>query len=359
MNKNEKIELLAMLSNANGASGFEDEVIEVIREACEGLGSISRDSLLNLYVERKENQGGRPRIMLDAHSDEVGFMVQAIQPNGMLQFVPLGSWVPSNIPASKVRVRSKNGAYLPGIVVSKPPHFTSADERDRAPKISDMLIDIGAFSAEEAQEGFGIRPGAPVVPDVDFEQLPQNEDLLCGKAFDCRIGCAAEILTLKALAGEELNVDVTGVFSTQEEVGTRGVTVSVNRVKPDLAICFEGTPGDDTFGESFRSQAVQGKGPMLRHIDGTMIANPRFMAYVADLAEREGLKVQFGVRSGGGTDGAKIHLADKGIPTIVIGVPVRYIHSHYGLASYLDYEAAAELARTICLNIKAEDIERF
>lgn len=359
MKNEEELKLLAALSEANGVSGFEEEVTELIRTHCAALGEIRRDSLLNVFVERKENRGGRPRIMLDAHSDEVGFMLQAIRPNGLLHFVKLGGWLDVNIAAQKVRVRNKKGEYIPGVVAAKPPHFASAEERDQAPKAENMVIDIGASSAEEVREVFGIEIGAPIVPDVVFQQLPQKPELVLGKAFDCRIGCAAEVLTLKALAGETLAVDVTGVFSSQEEVGTRGAKVSVNQVKPDLAICFEGTPADDTFGEPFMSQAKVGCGPMLRHIDGTMIANPRFMAYVLALAEKEGIPCQAGVRSGGGTDGAAIHLTNQGIPTVVIGVPVRYIHSHYGLACLEDCLRASRLAQAICRNVTAELIEGF
>lgn len=359
MTKEEQVKLLAALSEANGVSGFEDEVTEVIRSYCADLGEFKRDSLLNVFVERRENQGGRPRIMLDAHTDEVGFMVQALMPNGLLKFIPIGGWLDANVSAQKVRVRNRKGEYITGVVAAKPPHFTSPEEREKAPKISNMAIDIGASSAEEVREDFGIDIAAPVVPDVDFEELKQKENYVLGKAFDCRIGCAAEVMTLKALEGEKLAADVTAVFSTQEEVGTRGVKVSANRVKPDLAICFEGTPADDTFGESYMSQAALGKGPMLRHIDRSMIANPRLMKYVLELAARESIPCQDGVRSGGGTDGGVIHLADKGIPTVVIGVPVRYIHSHYGIADLGDMQAAAKLAEAICRNIGPEEIRSF
>lgn len=357
--KDEQIALLRAFSDANGVSGFEDEVTAVARRYCEGLGEIRRDSLLNTYIERRENKGGRPRVMFDAHTDEVGFMVQAIQPNGLLRFIPVGGWLDANVPAHTLRVRTRDGRYIPGVVAAKPPHFTSADERDKAPKIANMVIDIGASSAEEVTEVFGVLPGAPVVPDVACRPMPQKEDYFIGKAFDCRIGCTAEVLALHELSGDELAVDVTGVFSSQEEVGTRGAKVSVSQVKPDIAIVFEGTPGDDTFGESFMSQAGLGKGPMLRHIDGRMIANPRFMAYAIELAAKEGIDIQLGVRSGGGTDGGAIHLAEQGIPTIVIGVPVRYIHSHYGIACIRDCEAAARLAAAICRNITPEDIAKF
>ncbi len=359
MTQEEQVNLLAALSNANGVSGFEDEVVAVVERYCESLGDVSRDAMMNCYVERKENSGDAPRIMLDAHTDEVGFMLQAIRPDGLLRFVKVGGWLDANVMAQKVRVRRQDGSYIPGVVAAKPPHFASAEDRSKMPDVQNMLIDIGADSAEEVRETFGVDIAAPIVPDVDFQRLPQKEALVLGKGFDCRIGCAAEVLTLQALSGETLEADVTGVFSAQEEVGTRGAKVSAAKVKPDLAICFEGTPADDTFGEAYMAQAKVSEGPMLRHIDGSMIANPRFMRYVIELAEKEGIKIQTGVRSGGGTDAGAIHLSNQGVPVVVIGIPVRYIHSHYGIASLDDYKAAAELAAAICRTVSKEDIAAF
>ncbi len=129
MGKESMIPLIREISNANGASGFEDEVLTVIRKYGKDLGEFSEDSLRNLYLRRAGNRGGRPVVQLDAHTDEVSFMVQAVKPNGTLVFIPLGGWVANNIPAHKVRVRNADGQYIPGVVASKPPHFMSEAER--------------------------------------------------------------------------------------------------------------------------------------------------------------------------------------------------------------------------------------
>ncbi len=359
MDKAESIRLLEDLSNANGVSGFEDEVVSTLRRYTEGLGSQEENSVRNFYVDRKENTGNRPVVMLDAHSDEVGFIVQAIMPNGLLRFLSLGRWVESNVPAHLVRVRNKWGTYVKGLIASRPPHFTAVEDLGKTPKLSEMVIDIGSSSYEETVETYGIQIGAPIVPDVTFTPMDHREDHFIGKAFDCRIGCAAEVMTLHDLAGEELAVDVVGAFSSQEEVGVRGAKVSVNRVKPDLAIVFEGCPADDTFSEPYMIQTALGKGPMLRHFDVSMITNPRFQRYALDLAASQGIPCQDSVRSGGGTDGSVIHLAEQGIPTIVIGVPVRYVHTHYGISCYHDMAAASALAAAICRDITAEKIASF
>ncbi len=359
MEKNDYIRVLEDLSNANGVSGFEDEVAALLRERTSSYGEVSEDSLRNVYVRRHENTGDRPLVMLEAHSDEVGFIVQAILPNGMIRFLSLGRWVESNVPAHRVRVRNIHGDFVMGLIASKPPHFTSAEDLGKTPKLSEMVIDVGSTSYEDTVEKFGIRIGAPIVPDVTFRTLDHQEDWFVGKGFDCRIGCAAEVMALDLLAGEDLAVDVTGVFSSQEEVGTRGIKVSVGQVKPDLAICFEGCPADDTFSEPYMIQTAVGKGPMLRHFDVSMITNPRFQRYALDLAAEKGIPCQDSVRSGGGTDGSVIHLAENGIPCIVIGVPVRYVHTHYGISCYSDMAAAAELAAEICREMTVERIGGF
>lgn len=358
MERKELLRLAEELSNARGVSGFEDEVLTVLRRYGERLGSFEEDSLRNLYLSRRENRGGRPVVQLDAHSDEVGFMVRAVRPNGTLAFTTLGGWVPCNIPAHRVLVRTAEGEYIPGVVASKPPHFSSPGERSAVPAVEDMGIDIGASSREEVLRDFHIRIGAPVVPDAAF-QYQESRDLLMGKAFDCRLGCAALVQTLDLLAGKELAVDVTGAFAVQEESGLRGAAVTANRVKPDLAIVFEGCPADDTVVEPWLVQTAIHKGPMLRHIDARMITNPRFLRYALDLAEELGIPVQESVRTGGATNGGPIHLSNLGVPVVVIGIPVRYIHTHYGLAALADVENAALLAKALLERLDGERIGGF
>ncbi len=358
MDKKASLEMIAALSNAKGAAGFEDQVLEVLRRWGAGLGSFREDSLRNLYLDRQENRGGRPVVQLDSHSDEVGFMVQAIRPDGTLRFIPLGGWVACNIPAHRVWVQTADGSYIPGVTTSKPPHFMSAAERNAPPAVESMRIDIGASSKEEVIRDFHVRVGAPVVPDVEFEYR-EAHDLMIGKAFDCRLGCAAALWTLDELRAKALQTDVTAAFASQEEMGTRGAAVTSHTVKPDLAIVFEGCPADDTTAEPYMIQTAIHKGPMLRHIDARMITNPRFQRYALDLAVELGIPVQESVRSGGSTDGAPIHLSNQGVPVIVIGIPVRYIHTHYGLAAYGDVAGAVKLATAILERVNAEIIGRF
>ena len=352
------LQMIADFSNANGPSGFEDEVVAVARRYAPADAILEEDSLRNLYIRRAVHAGNKPVVQLDAHSDEVGFMVQAIRPNGTLKFLNLGGWVNSNIPAHRVRVRDRWGNWIPGITVAKPPHFMSAEEKNRMPALEEMSIDVGASSLEEAKNDFGIRVAAPVAPDVTFE-YDAKHDLMLGKAFDNRLGCAAIQATLDALGGEDLAVDVVGAMAAQEEVGTRGAAVTARHVKPDIAIVFEGCPADDTVVEPWLSQTAIHKGPMLRHIDARMITNPRFQRYALDLAEELGIPVQEAVRSGGSTNGAPIHLSNLGVPCIVMGLPVRYIHSHYGIASLEDFRNGVRLAAEIIRRLNADVIGSF
>jgi len=352
------IKLIEDLSNARGASGFEDEVLLVAREYAKDFADIEEDKLRNLYLYRKKNTGNKPLVMLDAHSDEVGFMIHSIKPNGTLRVVSLGGWTRSTLPASKVKVRNSEGKWISGIFVNKPKHFVMPGENATAMQDSDLAIDVGARSAQEAKEVFKIRMGEPVVPAATFE-FDEEQDLMFGKAFDCRIGCAALLETLRRLNDMDLEVDVVGVLSVQEEVGERGAKVSVNHVKPDIAICYEGCPADDTFTEEYAIQTALKKGPMFRHMDCSVICSPRLQRYILDLAHEKNMLVQESVREGGGNDAAIINTSLEGIPAVTAGVPVRYIHSMNCLSSYTDFEATASLITEIVKSLNKDIIDKF
>ena len=356
--KQNNIELIKKLSDANGISGFEDEVVAICRQAVEKLYDLKEDTLRNLYFEAKNNVGNRPKVWLDAHTDEVGFIVQHLKNNGTMGFLPVGGWVPSTIPASKVRVKTMAGNYISGVVASKPPHFMTAAEQGQGPKIDQMAIDVGAISLAELKDSFDIGIAAPVVPDVTCEYDAKHEMFL-GKAFDCRIGVAALINTLQQLPSQNLAVDIIGTFSSQEEVGLRGAKVAAASLEADVAIVFEGGPADDGIVPPDQVQNAIKKGPMLRHFDVSMINNPRFMRHALDVAKSAEIPVQEAVRSGGGTNGGAIHMAKNGIPTIVITVPVRYIHSHHGFVAYHDYEQAVNLAIAVIKSLNADVIGAF
>jgi len=355
--KKESIELVGKLSNAPGISGFEDEVVQIVRDEMDPLFDVEEDRMRNVYINRKTNNGTSPVVQLDAHSDEVGFMVQAIKPNGTLVFVNVGGWVAANITAQKVLVRNRDGVYISGVVATKPPHFMPAAERDAGIKIQDLVIDIGASSKEEVENDYRITVGAPVVPDATFSYNEKN-GLFFGKAFDCRIGVAALIETMKLLNDEPLAVDIVGTVSSQEEIGLRGAEVAVKRVKPDVALIFEGAPADDTFSEPFMIQSALKKGPMLRHFDASAMTNPRFQAHALSVAEAANIPVQPAVRASGGTDAGPINLFN-GTPAIVLAMPVRYAHTPHCYVSAADYQNTIELAVKIIRGLNTDIIASF
>lgn len=352
------LNLLKDLSNAKAPSGFEDETISVVRKYASDFLDIKEDKIRNLYLYRKKNTGNKPLVMLDAHSDEVGFMVHSIKPCGTLRVVNLGRWTNSTLPASKVKVRNSKGEWISGVFVNKPAHFRTEADNKGEPAIADLAIDIGAVSDVDARQRFNIRMGEPVVPASTFE-FDKTNGLCFGKAFDCRIGCAALIETMRRIDNLDLDVDVVGVLSSQEEVGERGCTVSVNQIKPDIAICYEGCPADDTFTENYAIQTALRKGPMFRHMDVSCINSPRLQRYILDLAHDKNLDVQESVREGGGNDAAVIQKSLSGIPAVTCGVPVRYIHAMNCIATYEDMDKTATLIVEVLKNINKEVIDNL
>ncbi len=351
------LQMLQELSDAPGAPGFEDAVVAVARRWAAPIGEMQEDFLRNLYIHRKENHGDRPVVMLDAHSDEVGLVVHSIKPNGTLRFLMLGSWNRYSLIGTKVLVRNADGEYLPGIIAAKPVHFMSKAEKEQAglPDISDMVIDVGAVSYNDAVENFRIRMGEPVVPDTKF-YYDARRDLMFGRGFDCRIGCAALIEALRRLEGQELPCDVVGVLSTQEELGPRNSKVTVHRVRPDIAIVMEGCPADDTFTEPYAIQTALKKGPMFRHLDVKAICAPRYQRWTLELAAQKGIPVQESVRQGGGTNVASIQETLTGAPAVVCGIPVRYAHAPNCISTYYDFEMAVQLVMEMLRAITPEMI---
>ena len=357
-NLNQSVELIKSLSNANGISGFEDEVLQVIRDYAADDFVIKEDSFRNLYLYQKDHDENKKTVMLDGHSDEIGFMVQSIKENGTLRFVTMGSWHDQNIPAHKVRIKNREGKYVTGVVASKPPHFMSAEERKKLTKVKDMVLDVGAASQEEVIEDYKIEVGAPVIPDVEFE-FKHKKNIMMGKAFDNRLGSACVLEVMQYFKDKKLDFNLVGCLSAQEEVGTRGAEITARTIQPDAALVFEGTPADDSFKNTADAQAVLNQGPQIRHRDVSIIANPRFITFANKIAKKNNIPYQNAVRVGGGNDGGKIILSNQGVPTIVLGVPVRYAHTHYGISSLLDYQRTIKWSTSLLSELSSQDIKGF
>lgn len=334
-------QLLMDLSNAFGPSGYEGEVRTLFQKAVADTAEVAYDNLGSIMAYHKGSSDA-PRILLAAHLDEVGLMVRAILPSGYLKVVPLGGWWTPALLAQRVLIRSAKGDYY-GVVGSKPPHYMGEDEKNRPLKIADLYIDIGAGNREEVM-AMGIAVGDLVVPAVKAEFLGRPE-ILIGKAFDDRIGCAAVIQVLRELNGTHPNL-VIGAGTAQEENGIKGARTVAALAQPDVCIVLEGAPADDFPDAGSVIQGRLGGGPQLRFLDPSMIANRALITLA--IREAEGVKIpyQVAVREGGGTDGGEIQTRGLGgVPTLVIGVPVRYAHSHHGIVNLDDLKATIQLVK--------------
>ncbi len=351
------LERCARISDAFGPSGYEHDAADLVMELTAGF-SPQKDTMQNVYASLPGNTGSRPVVMLDAHLDEVGFMIQSVTSNGLLKLVPLGGWVEHNIPAHTFLIKNIHGELIRAVSTSKPPHFMSAAERSAPITLDSIFLDAGVCSQKDATELLGLEPGLVAVPEVRCEYNART-GLLLGKAFDCRLGCESVIEVLEALRDSSLHVDVAAAFSTQEEVGLRGAKVTAQRVKPALAICLEGTPADDTFLPASEAQGALKRGVQIRFRDGSMVAHPGFVSFARQVARECGIPHQCAVRTGGGTNGGAIHLAHEGIPTVVLGIPVRYAHTHYGYSAACDVDAAVALAKAMLERLTPDALDRL
>ena len=234
--KETSIELLESLTQADGIPGYETEVRDVFRNAVADVGPIGTDKLGSIFCTRA-GSAETPRILLDSHLDEIGFVVQNVTDNGFVKFLPLGGWWGHTLLAQRVNITTKLGK-IPGVIGSTPPHLLSGS-RDKVLDIKDLFIDIGAESEEQAREEYGVITGCPIAPYGPFMRL-KNEKLLTAKAFDNRVGVAIVIDALLRL--DEHPNTVIGAGSVQEEIGLRGARTMVASVEPDLAIVLEGPP---------------------------------------------------------------------------------------------------------------------
>ena len=210
--------------------------------------------------------------------------------------------------------------------------------------IDQMFIDVGATSRLEVEQEFGISLGDPIAPLSPFTPM-QREDWYMAKAFDNRVGMAGTIQAGKQLAGTLHSNKIILAGTVQEEVGLRGAKTAANFAKPDVAIILEGPPADDTPGFSrAESQGRLGGGVQIRLFDPSAIMNPRLADLAIRTAKEEGIPHQVTVRRSGGTDAGSFHLAGEGIPSVVLGVPARYIHSHNSIIDLNDYLHMVSLA---------------
>ena len=329
------IELFRRLSEAPGPSGQEDEVRSILRGEVEKLvDEVHSDTMGDLIARRK---GRGKKVMVAAHMDELALMISHIEKEGLLRFRKVGGIDDRVLLTKTVHVGRDR---LPGVIGAKPIHLQEPREREQVIKLDNLFIDIGARSREEAEKL--VKVGDYAVFTTRFERF--GSGLVKGKALDDRAGCLVLLETLRALQQTPLKLDLYGVFTVQEEIGTRGAAVTAYDIAPDIGFVLEGTVCSDTPGTDPHGQStVVGAGPAISIMDAGTIADRRLVDFLVATAEENGIPYQFRRATTGGNDGARIHLAREGAPTASISVPCRYIHSPVSVCSLEDLERAARL----------------
>ncbi len=351
MDKTEK--LLKEITEADGVPGYESEVRAVMRRYLADVATIEQDRMGSL-IAKHTGAAERPRVMLAGHMDEIGFMVSLITQEGFVKFVPLGGWWDQVLLGHRVRIKTSRGDVI-GVLGAKPPHLLDQEERKKLVEKKQMYIDVGASSEEEVRK-MGVRPGDPVIPVSEFTVMADPKWYL-SKAFDNRVGCALAVEALRRVADEGHPNTVYAVGTVQEEVGLRGAKTSAYMISPDVALVLEVDIAGDVPGiEPEESWIKIGGGPTLLMYDARMIPNLKLRDLVISVAEELGIPLQFSTMTGGATDGGMIHLHNEGVPTVVIGVPTRHIHSHNSILHRDDYDRALDLIVALVKRLDAETV---
>ena len=262
-----------------------------------------------------------------------------------MKFSPVGGWWSHVVLGQRVVVESKKGPVV-GVVGSKAPHGLDPDERLKLMQIKDMFIDVGASRGFDVKKKLGIQPGDAIVPWAPFA-IMNNPKLYMGKAWDDRIGCAIFMETIKRLAKAGHPNTVFGVGTVQEEVGLRGATTSAAVVEPDVGFAVEVSIAHDTPGFGTDEPQALGSGPAIVVYDGSMIPNRNLVDLAIEVAKKKKIPYHFASLERGGTDSGRIHINKGGVPSLVIGVATRYIHSHIGVLHRDDFDNAVTLMTEI------------
>ncbi len=332
------IKLLSDLCTLNGASGSETPVRNKIISEIDGFCDWHVDALGNIIVFKKGKKTPKNKIMLDAHTDEVGVIATYITDDGFINFSTVGG-INTECLLSK-RVVFQNGTL--GVIGQKPIHLISKDEGKKLPELSSLYIDIGCDSKTEAEKH--VTPGDTAVFDSPFFE---KDGFITSKAIDDRAGCAVLIKLIKS----ESEYDFYASFSVQEEVGLRGAATAAFGIDPQFAICLEATTASDIAGVDGAARVcLLGDGPVISFMDRSTLYDRELFT----LAKNSGVKCQVKTAVAGGNDAGAIHKARAGIRTLAISVPCRYIHSSSCCAHIDDINGALNLAEKMISVIGGE-----
>lgn len=327
--------LLEELCRADGISGDESEVRAVIlREIRPFADDITVDAAGNILVFKKGRKKPGKKLLISAHMDEVGFIVTYINDDGTLKFGAVGGVNDSAAFARFVKVGAKK---LPGVVNAKPVHLLESDEKRKNPPLRRLCIDIGAKSREEAEKY--VSPG----DSVTFDSLYENRGgRVISKAIDDRFGC----LALVELIRSELEYDMYFSFVVQEEVGLRGAKTAAFQIMPDYAIVVEATTAADVpFSENEQKVCCVGQGAVISFMDRSTIYDRELYNIGMSCANKSGVKAQTKTMIAGGNDAGAIHCSGRGVRTMAVSVPCRYLHGASSLSSVEDMEAVIAVVK--------------
>jgi putative aminopeptidase FrvX len=337
-------EMIKALCSVAAPSGFEDPARDLARELLAPcVDEIRFDSMGNLIAVKKCGKPGAKRLMLDAHMDEVGLIVTGIE-KGFLRFATLGGIDPRMLPAREVRILTKEPIF--GVIDTMPPHVLSPEEMDKAIEIDKLYIDVG-MSQEEAAARIPLGTAAAFAGSCETV----GDSLLCGKALDDRACVAIIIETMKKLKNRDLNLDIYCLISTQEELGTRGAVTGTYSIQPDYAIAVDVTHAHTPDAKKEKTLPM-GKGAAIG-VGPNM--NRSVTEMLIETAKDRGIPYQLEVLPGSsGTNGWVIQISRSGVPTGLVSLPVKYMHSPVEMMDLEDAEAIVSLLTEFALRLGEE-----
>ena len=332
--------LLARLSEIGGVPGREERVRELIAAELEGhVDSLETDAMGNLIARKKSKKKGAKRVLIAAHMDEIGFYVRFVDDAGFLRVQPLGGFDARTLFARQVTVHTGSGDLVgvlnPGV---KPIHIAPPDEREQVPKLTDFFVDTG-LDAETVKAK--VKLGDPVTLRQPFVDLGA---VVTGKALDDRVNCFILLELLKTL--KKPVHDVYAVFSTQEEVGLRGATTAAYTLEPDIGIALDTTLAVDLPGTPAEQRVTRmGEGVALKVMDSSMISTRWLLDEFVALADNHAVPYQLELLPLGGTDAGAMQRSRKGVSSLTLSIPSRYVHTVTEMVAKRDVEASLELLR--------------
>lgn len=350
----ETVRLLQQLADASGPPGAEEPVRAIMVPIMKRSSDFLRFDGLGSVIAQQGSNG--PRIMIDAHMDELGGMVRRVTPNGFLTMQMLGGWLDQALPDQRWIILGSKGP-VHAITGIRDIHVAPTEERSHVFSRDSLMLDVGAKDAAEVT-ALGLEPGDPVVPDSPF--LVMNGGNYLGKGWDDRIGCAVLLMAMERTAREAHANQLFYVATVQEEIGLRGARTAAQVVKPDIGIAIEGGIVGDTPGSHpEETQSKLGGGPGIFLYDSSALANRKVVAFVKRTAAANNIPLQLDLVQGYGDDSAEMQLSNGGTPTVNIVVPVRYTHSHNGIVNRKDFDQTVDLLVALLKSLNQTTVQQL